>query len=144
MTKKQRLGELLVQNGLVSQEQIEEALRVQVGGNRRLGYLLIKMGVLSEDQLLETLSQQLGLPIITIKDIFDPEVKKVLPRYLCRKYNVMPLRFGERSFFELGMVDPLDGEAIEAVENYTGRVVGPVLARQKDITVSIGRCLPFP
>ena len=99
MTKKQRLGELLVQHGLVGQERIEEALRLQVGGNRRLGYLLIKMGVLSDDQLLETLSEQLEMPIVNTADIFDPEVKRALPRYLCRKYNAIPLRFGDRNLF---------------------------------------------
>lgn len=143
MTKKQRLGELLVLHGLVGQEQIEEALRLQVGGNRRLGYLLIKMGVLSDDQLLETLSEQLDMPIVSTVDAFDPAVKRVLPRYLCRKYNAIPLRFGDLNLLQMGMLDPLDTEAIVDIENYTGRVVEPVLVRQNDISAAIGRNLPL-
>lgn len=143
MTNKQRLGELLVQHGLVGQAQIDEALRLQVGGNRRLGYLLIKMGVLSDDQLLETLSVQLAMPIVDIANTFDPEVKRTLPRYLCRKYNVIPLRFGDLNLLQVGMSDPLDAEAIVDIENYTGRVVEPVLARQNNISAAIGRNIPL-
>lgn len=143
MTKKQRLGELLVQHGLVDQERIDEALRLQVGGNRRLGYLLIKMGLLSDNQLLETLSEQLDMPIVNTSDVFDPAVKRTLPRYLCRKYHAIPLRFGDRNLLQVGMLDPLDTEAIFDIENYTGRVVEPVLARQNDIAVAIRRNIPI-
>jgi len=101
------------------------------------------MGVLSDDQLLETLSEQLEMPIVNTADIFDPEVKRALPRYLCRKYNAIPLRFGDRNLLQVAMLDPLDDEAIVDIENYTGRVVEPVLARQKDISAAIGGKLPL-
>ncbi len=143
MTKKQRLGELLVSNNLVTEEQIQEALRVQVGGNRRLGYLLVKMGVLTSDQLLDTLSQQLDVPIINVAEEFSPEVRNVLPRYLCRKYSVVPLRMGENNILTVAMMDPLDGEAIEDVEAFTGKVVKPVLARQEDLSRAAGTLIPF-
>ena len=143
MNTKQRLGDLLVQKGLVAQEQLKAALHAQVGGNRRLGYLLIKMGILSSDQLLETLSEQLGLPIVDVKGEFSPEVRGVLPRYLCRKYSVIPLRLKDNNMLSMAMVDPLDDEAIRDVENFTGMAVSPVLARQQDISAAIGKLLPF-
>ncbi len=143
MTKNMRLGELLVQHGLVDQERIEEALRLQVGGNRRLGYLLIKMGLLSDDQLLETLSEQLNMPIVNMAEAFDPVVKRTLPRYLCRKYHAIPLRFGDRNLLQVGMLDPLDAEAIFDIENFTGKVVEPVLARKNDISAAIRGNLPL-
>lgn len=143
MTKTQRLGELLVQHGLVDQERIDEALRLQVGGNRRLGYLLIKMGLLSDEQLLEILSEQLAMPIVNTSDVFDPAVKRTLPRYLCRKYHAIPLRFGDRNLLQVGMMDPLDSEAIFDIENYTNMVVEPVLARPNDIAAAIRGNLPL-
>ncbi len=143
MVKKQRLGELLVQKGLVDAKEIDEALRVQVGGNRRLGYILIKMGTLSADQLLEALSDQLDIPIIEIEDEFSSDTATLLPRYLCRKYNVIPIALEGKNVVRLAMVDPLDDEAIADVEHYTGRVVKAVLARQQDISRSIGRKIPF-
>lgn len=143
MTKKQRLGELLVQKGLVSEEQISEALRLQVGGNRRLGYLLIKMGLINDSQLLETLSDQLDLPIMNITDQFSQEVRRIVPRYLCRKYSLIPLSRQENNILSVAMIDPLDDEAITDIENYTGMAVKPCLAGHKDISTGISHSIPF-
>lgn len=138
-----RLGDILVGNGLASSEQIDEALRVQVGGNRRLGYILLKMGVISDDQLMEVLSQQLQLPIISIDNEFSTDVKSVLPKYLCQKYTVMPLSKGNNNILNIAMVDPSDEAAIADIEGYTGLVVKPMLARMHDISGAIDRFIPF-
>lgn len=143
MTKKQRLGELLVQKGLVSEEQIGDALRMQVGGNRRLGYLLLKMRLINDGQLLETLSDQLDLPIINIADQFSQKIQRIVPRYLCRKYSLIPLDSHENNVLSVAMIDPLDDEAITDIENYTGMAVKPCLASHKDISNAISNFIPF-
>lgn len=143
MTKKQRLGELLVQKGLVSEDQIGDALRMQVGGNRRLGYLLLKMKLINDDQLLETLSDQLNLAIINIADQFSQKVRRIVPRYLCRKYSLIPLDSHENNVLSVAMIDPLDDEAIANIENYTGMAVKPCLASHKDISNAISNFIPF-
>ncbi len=143
MAKRQQLGEILVQKGLVTSAEINAALRIQVGGNRRLGYLLIKMGLISDEQLLETLSAQLDVPIIKIGDELSDKVKRVIPKYLCRKYSVMPLSLVKNNVMKLAMVDPLDDAAIADIESYSGFVVQPLLARQKDISSAISRHIPF-
>ena len=143
MTEKKKLGVMLVEAGLISEQQIEKALKLQVGGTRRLGYLLIKMGMISEDQLQATLSEQLGLPIIDIDTTFNPAIKRLLPRYLCKKYNVIPLDTGDDNILKLAMVDPSDTEAIADIENFTGMVVEPCLASQSAINQAIHRHIPW-
>ena len=143
MSRKPLLGELLVQQNLVSQEIIDTALRVQVGGNRRLGYILVRMKEISADQLAETLAQQLNVPIIAIGEKFSPEVKKTLPRYLCRQYDVLPLALTGNNILQMAMSDPSDGDAISDLEHYTGNVIEPFLARHSDIDREIGRRIPL-
>ena len=140
---KKRLGDILTDKGLASSEQIDEAVRIQVGGNRRLGYILLKMGVISDDQLMEVLSQQMDVPIISIDQEFSHEVKSVLPKYLCQKYTVLPVCKGNNNILNIAMIDPSDDTAIADIESYTGMVVKPMLARGKDISEAINRYIPF-
>jgi hypothetical protein len=143
MAGKKRLGELLVEQGIVSKETVNDALRVQVGGNRRLGHILVQMGTVTDDQLADTLSEQLGIPLTDLDESFSSEVRKVLPRYLCTKYGVMPLALKNHKIMLTAMADPCDQEAITDVEHYTGKVVEPCLARQSDIARSIKRKIPY-
>ncbi|MBF0120879.1 MAG: hypothetical protein HQK79_18785 [Desulfobacterales bacterium] len=143
MTKKQTLGEILVQKRLVTQEQLEAALRIQTSGDRRLGHILIKMGVITDDQLLEALSDQHDIPLCNIDREFNSNAINLVPRYLCRKYSVFPVAIENNNVLKLAMVNPLDGEAISDIDHYTGKVVQAVLAKQKDITNAIRRHIPF-
>ncbi|SHO51448.1 GspE/PulE/PilB domain-containing protein [Desulfopila aestuarii] len=143
MTNKPMLGELLVSNNIVSKEVINQALKLQVGGNRRLGSILVRMKVITDDQLAETLASQLGIAITDLQQSFSPEVKKILPRYLCNMYGVLPLKFKPNNVLQLAMTNPSDNEAINDLENYTGRVVEPCLARHSDIDRQIPLCIPL-
>lgn len=143
MSGKPLLGELLVKHNLVSQEIVDSALRVQVGGNRRLGHILVRMKVLSSDQLVDALTQQLDTPIVEIAEGITPEVRKLIPRYLCQQYNVLPLDLKENNILEVAMTDPSDNEAITNIERYTGKVLQTNLARHSDITRSIKKNIPF-
>ena len=131
------LGEILLARGLVTKEQLEQALRVQVGGMRRLGSILVRMKLLRGEDLTEALSAQLKLPIVKIESEYRVNAKAVLPRYLCRKYSVLPLSLESNNVVRLAMADPLDAVAISDVENYTGYVVQPVLARLHEIEGAI-------
>ncbi len=143
MAGKQRLGELLVQQQIVSQDTVNDALRVQVGGNRRLGHILLRMGALSDDQLANTLSQQLDIQLTDVDTVFSAEAKKLLPRYLCTKYGVLPLALKTNNIMLTAMADPSDNEAITDIERYTGKVVEPCLARQSDITRIVTKKIPY-
>ena len=91
MAAKQLLGKLLIEQNLVSRDVIDSALRVQVGGNRRLGHILVRMKAITADQLAETLAKQLDIPITDISQKFSQETSGIIPRYLCRKFSVIPL-----------------------------------------------------
>lgn len=143
MSGKPLLGKLLVQQNLVSQDIIDSALRVQVGGNRRLGHILVRMKVLSSDQLVDTLAQQLETPIVDIAEGVSPEVRKLIPRYLCQQYNVLPLGLKENNILDVAMTDPSDNEAITNIERYTGKVLQTNLARHSDITRSVKKNIPL-
>lgn len=143
MKTKQRLGKLLVQQKLVSQETVNDALRVQVGGNRRLGHLLIQMGAITDEQLADILSQQLGIPFTDIDEHFSYDQRHTLPRYLCIKYGVLPLSLKKNNILLTAMADPSDQEAITDIEHYTGKVVEPCLARQSDINRAVRNKIPY-
>lgn len=143
MQKKQRLGELLVAKELVRQQDVEEALRLQVGGNRRLGYILIRMGLLTDEQLLDVLSEQLDLPFVDVEMEFEKETRYLVPKYICRRYSVIPLSREENNVLRVAMINPMDGEAIASIENFTGLAVKPILARRKDVDRAIGKLIPF-
>lgn len=143
MADKKRLGELLVAANLITEADLNKALRLQVGGTHRLGYILIKMGFISEEQLQTVLSRQLGLTIINVDQEFSPAVRRILPRYLCRRYSVIPLRSGENNTLTVAMVDPSDSEAVSDIEQYTGKIVQPVLASKSDISSGIRSRIPW-
>lgn len=143
MKAKLHLGEILLKKNLISEEEMAEVLKIQVSSNRRVGYLLVKMGFIDSDQLISALAEQLDIPVISTDEKFSPEVKKIIPRYLCHKYSVLPLQKKAHNVLSLAMVDPLDNEALSSIENFTGMVVEPNLARHSDITTSISRKIPF-
>lgn len=142
MADKMRLGELLVAENLVKQDVVNDALRVQVGGNRRLGSILVRMGKLSSDELATTLSKQLSVPLVDVNAKFEPEVKNILPRFICRKYDVLPLVQKDNNILLTAMTDPSDTEAIRALEDFTGKVIEPCLAKQTDISKAISYKIP--
>ncbi len=143
MPGKQLLGELLIQQNLISQDAIDTALRVQAGGHRRLGHILVRMKAITADQLAETLAEQLNIPITDIGERFRREVSRIIPRYLCRKFGVIPLELKENNILEAAMANPSDEEAISDLEDYTGKVIEPCLARHSDIDREIGRRIPL-
>lgn len=143
MAAKRLLGELLVQQNLVDQDTINAALRIQAGGNRRVGALLVRMGKLSEDQLVEVLATQLDIKIIDVNENFSAEVRRKLPRSLCRKYDVIPLRMKSNNILEVAMSDPSDYQAIDTLERFTGNVIEPLLARQSDIAAGTVKFIPY-
>lgn len=138
-TPKKRLGELLIHSGLITEEDCNRALKMQVGGNRRLGRILVKMGTITSDQLLDILAAQFELPITDIAQEYNPAAKGLLPRYLCTKYEVFPLGLERETILKVAMADPSDSEAITDIEAFTGKAVQPCLARQADIHQAIKR-----
>lgn len=123
-----RLGDLLVKSGTITQEQLEEALRLQENTNERLGTVLQKRGFITEKQLIDTLMSQLGVEFIDLNGYNIPsEMAQVLPKSIAKKHEVVPVRV-TRSDVYLAMADPLNFVAIEEVRSVTRRRVIPLIA----------------
>lgn len=132
-----RLGDLLVDAGLISEEQLQETLAKQKGSNKRLGETLIDEGVITEGELIEALRMQLGIEFVDLSQIdIDPDMSRVLSKNVARQYNVVPIKATLEEVY-LAMNDPLNFLAIEAVKAATRKRVVPVLATNDAIQRAI-------
>jgi len=103
-----RLGDLLVQQKLISQEQLRGALEDQTRSGRKLGRVLIESGYLSEDQIGEALARQLGVPFINLKYYnFNSAVTRKLPEAQARRFRALLLEEQDDAVL-VAMVDPTD------------------------------------
>lgn len=127
-----KLGDLLLGEKLINQSQLNMALKLQAGTSRRLGDILLRMGIIDDIKLIETLSKQLDIAFNKTPIIRD-EVKSLLPKWLCKKYCLIPLSLDAHNSIIVLMHNPLDEEAKSIVEVYTGKVVLPNVSTKDDI-----------
>src|SRR5438034_685957 len=134
-----RLGDLLVREGLIDNEQLARALQEQKGSNDKLGGILVKLNFVTEDKLIAFLSRQYGIQSITLSQLdIDPEVLKLVPEQIARKYEVLPInRQGNQ--ITLAMADPTDVFALDDVGFMTNLQVVPVVASQAAIRAAVDR-----
>ena len=135
--KYMRLGDLLVDAGVITDEQLGAALKSQKQSKRRLGDELIQTGVITERQLIDALMMQLGIEFIDLSTTdIDPEMTKVLSKNIAKKYSVVPVRTRGDELY-LAMADPLNFIASEEVHTATHRRVVPMIATQSGIDHAI-------
>jgi type IV pilus assembly protein PilB len=134
-----RLGDLLVNEGLISQEQLQRALSEQKGSNEKLGTILVRLQFIHEDQLIGFLSRQYGIPSITLSQLdIDPDVVRLVPAQIARKYEVLPVKRTGNAL-TLAMADPTNVFALDDVAFMTNLQVLPVVASQGAIRQTIER-----
>ena len=134
-----RLGDLLVREGLINQEQLQRALADQKGNNEKLGSILVRLSIINEDQLIAFLSKQYGIPSITLTQLdVDVEVVKLVPAQIARKYEVLPIKRAGNQL-TLAMADPTNVFAVDDVGFMTNLQVVPVVASQGAIRKAIDR-----
>ena len=134
-----RLGDLLVNEGLITQENLQRALVEQKGSNEKLGSILVRLGLIQEDQLIGFLSRQYGIPSITLTQLdIDPEVVKLVPAQIAKKYEVLPVKRTGNAL-TLAMADPTNVFALDDVAFMTNLQVLPVVASQGAIRQAIER-----
>ncbi|MGB5260496.1 MAG: ATPase, T2SS/T4P/T4SS family [Gammaproteobacteria bacterium] len=132
-----RLGDILVNRGLVSEAQIEEAVELQKITTRRMGQIIIDKGWATEMDVLAALGEQLEVPVVRLRaGIYDIEVVNLLDRKTLSRLQVMPLQQLRGELF-LATVDPQAVPVFDEVERRTGLRVRPVLARREDILNSL-------
>ena len=134
-----RLGDLLVREGLINQEQLQRALADQKGTNEKLGSILARHNVITEDQLITFLSKQYGIPSITLSQLdIDADVLKLVPAQIAKKYEVLPIKRTGNSL-TLAMADPTNVFAVDDVGFMTNLQVIPVVAAQGAIRKALDR-----
>ncbi|ADU31346.1 GspE/PulE family protein [Evansella cellulosilytica] len=133
---RKRLGDLLVETGLISKEQLEEALE-QKTSNQKLGDVLLQQGYITEQQLIEVLEYQLGIPHVSLyRYPIDPKMTNLVPKEIANTRNLMPLKLeGDKLF--IAMADPMDFFAIDDIRLSTGFEVEVAIATKDDILKAI-------
>jgi len=134
-----KLGQILIESGLISEQQLETALKHQTGSTKRIGEIVVELGYINEDQLQQTIAEKLNLPKLFLSDIeIDPDIVKTLPAEMARRFTVIPI-FKMRNTLTVVMDDPLDFLAIDEIVYYTGLDVKRVIATRSEIELAIDK-----
>ena len=135
--KKIRIGDLLIEHKIISQEQLTAALADQKKSGRKLGRVLIENGYLTEDQLLDFLSRQLNVPYIELKRYqVKPEVVRLIPEVQARRFRVLALE-DARDGLLIGMADPTDIFAYDELTRVLRRPIRLAVVREADLLKTI-------
>lgn len=132
-----KLGSILVKAGIITPEALEKLLAKQRVVRKRLGELAIEEGVASEEEIGEALSRQLGVPCMSLEtSVIDPMVIGLISESMARDLVAIPLlRVDDR--LTVAMADPTNSEAIKEIRFVTGCEVEPVIARHREIVAAI-------
>lgn len=143
MAQRKMMGEILTELGVITEEELKNALEEQKRSEVKLGKILIDKGILTEQQILETLEFMLGIPQIQLSKLnIEPEIIKILSPQLIRLHKVLPIS-RKKNTLTLAMADPLNQQAIDDVRMASGLDVIPVLASARDMDVAIRQYLAF-
>lgn len=131
--RKMRLGDALIQEGLINEEQLQQALALQKKSGKRLGAVLVEMHLVTEHDIVQILSKQLRIPFIDLSNyLIDPVIAKLVPEHISKRHMLIPInKVGNK--LTVAMVDPLNIIAIDDIQLMTGLMVKPVVATHTDI-----------
>lgn len=134
-----RLGELLLQRGIIDRKQLYKALLDQKSRKIQLGEMLIRLGYVTEKDIHLLLSDQLGYPYIDLDNTRSlPETVSLLPEKKCREKNIIPIE-KSNGIITLVMSDPLDYTTIDEVRYLTACEVSPVISSRSSIKAALDR-----
>ena len=145
---KMRIGEMLLAQGYITQEQLDKALETQKTSGKRLGRTLVDLGYMPEERLIEILSRQFEVPYVKLDNFdIDPNAYTYLPEDMCKQYRVVPLfvqksedeRRQVRSVLTIAMTDPTNMRTISIVKFKVRMDVEVVMASDADVQKCIER-----
>ncbi|RRJ63577.1 type II/IV secretion system protein [Paenibacillus oralis] len=138
-TIKKRLGELLLESGMITEAQLQTALEEQQRSRKKLGDVLLEQGVLTEHQLIEALEFQLGIPHVTLARLKTaPQLTQVISEQMAKRHQVLPIRVDGRKLM-VAMADPLDLFVIEDLRISTGFTIEPAIISRGELQRGIAR-----
>ena len=134
------LGTLLLEEGLLTAEQLEIAVGSQQQSGLPLGQVLIEQGVLTEAQLVKALGEQIGVEYVDLDEIgIDAAAVAVIPEYLIKRYTLLPVGFEDDSKLIVAMADPANVLAIDDLRAVSGYEIVPKVATRSNLEAAIRR-----
>lgn len=133
LVKPGSIGFILLNSQIVTEADISAALVEQQRSGCRIGEALVQLGVVTQEDIDWALSNQLNIPYVRLKkELIDPAAVALLPGYLCRQYGIMPIIRSENEL-SIAMIDPLNSQAIVAVQELTGLTVAVSVALIREL-----------
>jgi type IV pilus assembly protein PilB len=134
---RKRIGDLLIEKGLITTAQLNDALKIQSQTGRKIGNILVENSIISEPQLIETISERLKIPLLSLDSVvIDPGVVSLIPVEVARRYTLMPV-FRIAGHLTVAMADPLNIIAIDELKYITGLDIKRVISSHSSIIASI-------
>lgn len=131
------MGDLLVQAGMITQKQLEEAIKKQKATNKKIGEIVVEMGWVTEQNIIEVLEFQLGIPHVDLSRYFiDPRATSLITESLAKRYMLIPLQI-ENNSLQVAMSDPLNIFAIDDLRLITKMEIIPLIATSSNIKRAI-------
>jgi type IV pilus assembly protein PilB len=139
MSQTKELGDVLVEEGLITSEQLANAVEEQHRVGRSLGRVLIDLGLIKEPDLVAALARQIGLEFVDLGEHqIDPSAASLISEQVARRYRALPIGFEDGSLI-VAMSDPANVFALDDIRTITGFDVLPVVATAGDIEAAIRR-----
>jgi type IV pilus assembly protein PilB len=134
-----RLGDLLIREGLITQEQLTKALQEQKSNGQRLGYNLVKMGFIQETEITKMLARQYRMPAVDLARFeVDPKIVKLIPGDVALKHLVLPLKREGRTL-TVAMADPTNLSVIDDLKFITRYDIFPVIAGEYTLRTALDK-----
>ncbi len=140
--KKIRVGDLLVEAGAITEDQLQQALEKQKEDGGRIGNVIMQMGFISKELLITVLTTQMGIEYCEVRSVqIDESVLKLVPDSLVAKYRAMPICFDpdNPNILKVAMADPMDLTAVDDISISSGLQVEPMLSFDDDLGEVIGK-----
>jgi len=136
----ERLGEMLLHIGALTEAQLEAVLSAQSIYGGRLGTNLVEMGLLSEEYLARLLNQKLGVPSVDAESLerVSESLLSLIPQEMARRFKVLPIALDRRRL-TLAMADPFDFSAIDELGFFTGLVIVPRVCSELRLSLALER-----
>lgn len=132
-----RIGDMLVEMGMLTNENLVQALKIQKETKQIIGQILIQEGFVTEKQIIHVLEMQYGIPQVHLDTLeINPEIPNMITSKMARRYTLIPVKL-EDNKLGVAMADPLNLFAVDDLKLATGMDVVPYLASEKEIALAI-------
>lgn len=140
--KKKRMGDMLLDEHMVTMDQLEQALAMAKESRRKIGEVLVELGYVTEEGIAQTLSRQLGIDIVNLNGVkIEEDIIKLVNGPILRKHVMIPFEYekGNLNTVRVAMADPMDMMAIDDFCIVTNLMAEPVIATPRDIMMALDK-----